>query len=123
VTLTSCKSPWEVPEGFASYEFTQEFHGVIGYKKGQPIYGDAVYHWGVQHIYDDGELRIVVRPGNRERYSCGGYYMEIESLAGKPGQQFPNVESALAAAHDELIRWPRYREMISAAAVARSGRP
>lgn len=114
--LTPAESPWEVPFGFSTYELTQVFEGPILGNAGQVVeHGPRVYHWGVQHIYDDGTVRIVVRPGSRDNYSSGGYYMSIESLAGSPGQQFSNVYAALAAARDELLRWPHYRHALSAA--------
>lgn len=112
--LTPAESPWEVPFGFSTYELTQVFEGPFFGGDGQAVeHGPRVYHWGVQHIYDDGTVRIVVRPGDRDTYSASGYYMCIESLAGTPGQQFSNVHAALAAARDELVRWPHYRHALS----------
>lgn len=112
--LTPAESPWEVPFGFLTYELTQTFEGPILGSDGQVVeYGPRAYHWGVQHIYDDGTVRIVVRPGDRDMYSASGYFMSIESLAGKPGQQFGNVHAALMAASHELLRWPHYRHALS----------
>lgn len=111
------KPPWSVPFGFSTHELTQTLHGPILGGDGQPVeYGPRVYHWGIQHIYDDGTIRIVVRPGNRERFSAAGYYMSIESQAGQPGQQFGNVHAALAAAASELRKWPHYRKALADAA-------
>lgn len=101
--LTPCKPSWEVPQGFATYDLTRIIEGPIQFGDGHVEYGPREYHYGVQHIYDDGDLRIVVRPGNREYYSAAGYYMEIENLAGRPGRQFSNVHAALAAAR-EVVR-------------------
>lgn len=101
--LVPCASPWEVPPGFDTYELTQTFEGPSNFSDGHVEYGPVTYHWGVQHIYDDGNLRIVVRGGSRDYYSDAGYYMSIESLAGEPGQQFSNVHAALAAARAEVI--------------------
>lgn len=58
----------------------------------------------MQHIYDDGSNRIVVRRGDRETYSATGYYMEIETLAGKPGQQFGDIHTALSTAYEASLR-------------------
>lgn len=102
--LTPCTSSWEVPAGFTTYELTQTLEGPINFADGHVEYGPRVYHWGIQHIYDDGSLRIVVRPGDRDTYSASGYYMSIDSLAGQPGQPFPNVHAALAAAHVEVLK-------------------
>lgn len=118
--LTPQKSPWNVPCGFSTYELTQTLQGPILGGDGQPVdYGPRVYHWGLQHIYDDGTVRIAIRPGNRETYSAAGYYMSIESLAGKPGQQFSDVHAALAAAAAELRKWPYYREALAGGATNR----
>ena len=102
--LVPCNSPWWVPDGFSTYELNQIVDGPIQSAAGVIDYGPRVYHWGIQHVYDDGDLRIVVRPGNRDSYVSGGYHMMIESMAGQPGQHFPNVESALAAARAEVRR-------------------
>lgn len=113
--LTPQQSPWSVPFGFSTYELTQTLHGPILGGDGQPVeYSPRVYHWGIQHIYDDGTVRIVVRPGDRETYSAPGYYMSIESLAGEPGQQFSNVHAALAAAATELRKIPHSRRALAA---------
>lgn len=112
--LKPAESPWEVPFGFSTYELTQAFEGPVFGGDGQVVeYGPRVYHWGVQHIYDDGTVRVAVRPGDRDTYSASGYYMSIESLAGAPGKQFSNVHAALKAASDELLEWPHYRQALS----------
>lgn len=114
------KSPWSVPLGFSTYELTQTLPGPILGGDGQPVdYGPRVYHWGIQHIYDDGTVRIVVRPGDRDTYAAAGYYMSIESLAGEPGQRFSNVHAALAAAATELRKLPHYRQALAADATSR----
>lgn len=113
--LAPCSPSWEVPFGFATYEATETIEGPIRYRDGHVEYGRRDYHYGVQHIYDDGSLRIVVRPGSRESYGAPSWCMTIESLAGQPGQQFQTVEGALAAARGELSRWPEYRHALSAA--------
>lgn len=110
------KPPWSVPFGFTTSELIQTLEGPIIGGDGQTVEdGPLIYHWGIQHIYDDGAVRIVVRPGDRETYSATGYYMSIESLAGEPGQHFSNVHAALAAAAAELRAWPHYRHALSAA--------
>lgn len=120
--LTPVESPWEVPFGFCTYELTQTCAGPIFGGGGQVVgYGPHVYHWGVQHIYDDGTVRIVVRPGDRDTYSASGYYMSIESMAGTPGKQFSNVYAALTAASDELLGWPQYRHALSNARTCPAG--
>jgi hypothetical protein len=82
---------WEVPEGFETFDIVQ-------------VVGDLEYHFGAAHVYDDGKTRVVVRPGNREWYGPGrGFYMEIETLIGNPGQQFSNVHAALRAGRDAVI--------------------
>lgn len=111
--LTPCQASWSVPFGFATYELTQTVDGPIIAGDGQIDHGPRTYNWGIQHVYDDGTLRIVVRPGDRETYSASGYYMAIETLAGQPGRQFSNVHAALAAARDELLRWPNYRRALA----------
>ena len=119
--LTPQESPWGVPFGFSTYELTQTLEGPILGGEGQPVeYGPRAYHWGLQHIYDDGAVRIVVRPGDRETYSAAGYYMSIETMAGEPGQQFGNVHAALAAAATELQKWSHYRQALAAEATGHS---
>lgn len=109
--LTPHDCPWSVPFGFSTYELTQTLEGPILCNDGQQVdHGPRTYRWGIQHIYDDGTVRIVVRPGDRETYSAAGYYMSIETLAGGPGQHFSNVHAALSAAATELRKWPHYRD-------------
>jgi hypothetical protein len=104
VTMTPDTASLYVPEGFVTSNLTTTLDGPIYVKDGRYGYGPRTYYWGLQHIYDDGTLRIVVRPGNHETYSAPGYYMEIQPLAGRPGQQFSNVHAALSAARDEVLR-------------------
>lgn len=76
---------WEVPPGFETFDVVQHV-------------GEAAHRHGVAHVYDDGVDAVIVRPGNRDHYGTGGYYMSIESMTGKPGQHFDNVHAALSAA-------------------------
>lgn len=92
---------WYVPPGFETFDLVQVFDGPIICEGGRIEFGPREYHWGVAHVYDNAGLRIVVRPGNRDRYSAGSYIMLIESMVGEPSQQFSNVSAALIAARDE----------------------
>lgn len=95
---------WYVPPGFETFDVVQHFDGPIQCEGGRVEFGPREYRWGVAHVYDDGELRIEVTPGSREGYSGGGYYLQIPTLAGTPGQQFSNVHAALEAARAEARR-------------------
>jgi hypothetical protein len=46
------------PFGFATYELTQTVDGPIITGDGQIDHGPRAFHWGIQHVYDDGTLRI-----------------------------------------------------------------
>lgn len=112
-------SPWNVPFGFSTCELSQTMDGPILGGDGQPIeYGPRIHSWGIQHVYDDGAVRIVVRPGDRETYSASGYYMSFDNMAGEPGQHFGNVHAALAAAATALQELPHYRRALAADAAA-----
>lgn len=84
-------SSWYVPPGFDTFDIVQP----------------SGHRWGPAHVFDDGELTIIVRGGDRERYSAGGYYMSIESDPSKPGQHFLNVDSALAEARRIVLEHKR----------------
>jgi len=120
--LTPAQSPWEVPFGMSTCELTQTVEGPIFGGDGRVVeFGPRIHLRGVQHIYDDGTVRVVVRPGDRDTYRASGYYMSVESLAGTPAQQFSNVHAALTAASEELLHWPHHRRALSLARIRPAG--
>lgn len=96
----------EVPEGFITTDIIHTFTGMIHRRGPNGNYtaehGTITDNYGHQHTYDDGELRITVSPGDRETYTGPGWYVSIETMAGKPGRQCPDEASALAHAANEV---------------------
>lgn len=68
---------------------------VNGELVGTLVTEDQTTHYGTQYIFDNGTDRAVVRPGDRSSYTAEGFYFEIETLAGKPGQVFATLNEAL----------------------------
>ena len=99
---------WAVPAGFVTFDVVQRI-------------GDVEHRHGPAHVYDDGVDAVIVRAGNRELYSHGGFYMSIESDPSKPGQHFAVVEAALAEARRWVLERRQARRVDPAAeqAIAR----
>ena len=59
-------------------------------------WADEVRNYGVQYIYEEGEVRIVVRPGSLESVDpAKGWCYEVNGL---PGRECESEEEALALA-------------------------
>lgn len=103
MSTTGTFSDERVPEGFMATELVQQLDGPIHHEDGRIEQDSRTLRWGLQHVYDDGELRIAVRRGDRETYSASGFYMDIQTVAGRPGQTFTDIGAALAAAWNLVL--------------------
>lgn len=101
MTSAETYSDQHVPEGFVTSELVQHLDGPFHHGDGRIEQGSLTLRWGLQHIYDDGHLRVVVRRGDRDNYdSTRGCYLDIQTMAGRPGQRFDDIGEALSAAWD-----------------------
>lgn len=103
MTSTDTFSDERVPSGFVTSELIQQLDGPIHHGDGRIEQGPKVLTWGLQHVYDDRELMVVVRHGDRETYSATGSYMETQNTAGWAGHRFDDIGTALVAARDVVL--------------------
>ena len=89
-TITSAPLTYTTAAGTVVYRMVE------GQLVSHIVAADEVRDFGTQHVYENGDVRAIVRPGDRESYIAGGFWFEIETLAGNPGQVFDNEADALA---------------------------